>query len=183
MQQMKKHSKIRPASAGRLAAAAMALGGLSAGAVALGTAGTAGASTKAVHKVTVTSMKVNKVGKVLASGKTLYTLKASSTACTAACMKFWPALTLPKGVSKASAGSGVSSSKLGTVTLASGLKQVTYGGKALYLFVGDSGPGMATGNVTDTWGKWSDVVLAKAKGSHTTSAPTPTTAGSGGSSF
>jgi predicted lipoprotein with Yx(FWY)xxD motif len=182
MEQMKvRSSSDRMVRARRVAVAAIALGGLSASAVAVGTAGTAGASVGSAKKIVVSSVKISKIGKVLASGKTLYTLKPSGTACTSACLKVWPELTLPKGVSKATAGSGVSSSKLGTISRAGGVKQVTYNGKPLYWFVGDTGPGMANGNVSDQWGKWSDVVLAKAKGSGSSS--TSTTAGSGGTSF
>jgi hypothetical protein len=54
--------------------------------------------------------------------------------------------------------------------------QVTYAGKALYWYSGDTAPGQVKGNLTDTWGKWSDVVLVKAS----TSSPTTTTTSSGG---
>jgi predicted lipoprotein with Yx(FWY)xxD motif len=160
---------------GRLAIAAMALGGLSASAFAVSTASAAGS------KVVVSTAKNAKLGTVLVSGKTLYILKKpSKTACTAACLKVWPALVLPKGTAKATAGSGVSASKLGSVTR-SGVHQVTYSGKALYTFVGDSGPGQANGDVTDKWGTWSAVVTAKSKASGSNS--TATTAGSGGAGF
>jgi hypothetical protein len=39
--------------------------------------------------------------------------------------------------------------------------QVTYLGKPLYWFFEDKTPGQVKGNVSDTWGKWSDVVLAR----------------------
>ena len=58
--------------------------------------------------VVVSTTKNAKFGTILVSGKTLYTLKASKTPCTATCLKIWPALVLPKGVTKATAGSGVS---------------------------------------------------------------------------
>src|ERR1700727_3043250 len=93
----------------------------------------------AASGVTVSTTKSAKVGTVLVSGKTLYTLKPSKTACTAACLKVWPALVLPSGQTKATAGSGVTASKLGTKTRSGGVHQVTYGGKALYFFVGDTG--------------------------------------------
>ena len=51
---------------------------------------------------------------------------------------------LPKGVTKATAGTGVSASKLGTVTRSGGVLQVTYGGKPLYWFVGDTAAGQVT---------------------------------------
>jgi predicted lipoprotein with Yx(FWY)xxD motif len=168
--------------AGSMAALALSIGGISFSAIA---ASPAGASTSSVAKsVVVKTVKVAKFGKVLASGKTLYTLQASSTPCTATCLKVWPELTLPKGVKKATAGSGVSSSKLGTVARAGGVRQVTYGGKPLYWFVGDTGPGQVHGNVTDTWGTWTAVVTAKAtSGSSGGSSSTSSTAGSGGTAF
>jgi predicted lipoprotein with Yx(FWY)xxD motif len=177
-QSKERRSTSRRIPLGRFALAAVAVGGLSASAVAVSAAG---ASTNAVKKVTVTTAKVAKVGTVLVSGKTLYTLQPSSTPCTAACLKVWPALMLPKGVTKPAAGSGVKASKLGSVSRAGGVRQVTYGGKPLYTFVGDTAAGQVKGNVTDTWGKWTAVVTAKAKGS--SGGSTPTTAGSGGSSF
>jgi predicted lipoprotein with Yx(FWY)xxD motif len=167
---------------GSMAALALSIGGLSFSAIA---AAPAGASTNRVAKsVVVKTVKVAKFGKVLASGKTLYTLQPSSTPCTAACLKVWPELVLPKGATKATAGSGVSGSKLGTVTRSAGVRQVTYGGKPLYWFVGDTGPGQVHGNVTDTWGTWTAVVTAKAtSGSGGGSSSTSSTAGSGGTAF
>jgi predicted lipoprotein with Yx(FWY)xxD motif len=163
----------------RLAVAAVAVGGLSGSALAVNAAG---AATNRTAKTVVVSVTKNaEFGKVLASGKTLYTLKPSSTPCTATCLKVWPALTLPKGVKKASAGSGVSASKLGTKTLAGGVRQVTYGGKPLYWFSGDTSNGQVNGNVTDEWGKWSAVVTSKSGSSG--SGSTNTTAGSGGTAF
>ena len=164
---------------GRLAAGALALGGLSA---ALVGGGAAGASIHSAKNVVVSTAKSAKSGTVLVSGNTLYTLKPSKTACTATCLKVWPALTLPKGVKKATAGSGVSASKLGTVTRAGGVRQVTYNGKALYWFSGDTADGQVNGNVTDEWGKWSAVVTAKSK-SGSGSSSTATTSGSGGTAF
>ena len=109
----------------------------------------------------ISALKTKKFGTVLVSGKTLYTLKPSSTACNAACQKIWPEVLLPKGVTKATAGPGVNAAKLGTVKGAGGALQVTYSGKALYWFVGDKAPGQVNGNVTDTWGTWSDVATVK----------------------
>jgi predicted lipoprotein with Yx(FWY)xxD motif len=167
------------APAGRMAVAALALGGLS---TALFGAASAGATTNAAAKKVVVSMAKNaKFGKILVSGKTLYTLEPSKTACTASCLKVWPALVLPKGETKATAGTGVSASKLGTVTLSSGVRQVTYQGKALYWFSGDSGAGQVNGDVTDEWGKWSAVATKKVSSSG--SSNTGTTAGSGGTAF
>jgi predicted lipoprotein with Yx(FWY)xxD motif len=179
MEQTTRHRKTFGAPIGRIAVAAFAVGGLS---TALLGAVPAGATTNGAAKSVVVSMAKNaKFGKVLVSGKTLYTLKASSTPCTATCLKVWPALVLPKGATKPTAGSGVSASKLSTVTRSGGVRQVTYQGKALYFFSGDNGAGQVNGNVSDEWGKWTAVSTKKASSSG--SGSTPTTAGSGGAGF
>ena len=179
---MKPTSKVRVS---RIAGVALAVGGLSGS---LAVAGVANAAT--VTKIS--TAKNAKLGTILVSGKTVYTLQASGTPCTAACLKFWPAVMLPKSVTKAQAGSGVNAAKLGTKMTSSGALQVTYGGKPLYFFVGDKAAGQATGNVTDSWGKWSTVVTAKSTSSGSgsgsgTTAPSGlgggSTAGSGGVSF
>jgi predicted lipoprotein with Yx(FWY)xxD motif len=155
---------------GRIAAAILAVGGLSASAVASGTAGAATASV-------ISTNKNAKFGTILVSGKTVYTLKASKTPCTAKCLKVWPEVLLPKGSKKAKAGNGVNAAKLGTVKRANGALQVTYSGKALYWFVGDKAAGQVHGNVGDTWGTWSVVVTAKPAQSSTGTSPG---SGSGG---
>ncbi len=171
---------------GRIAATALAIGGLSASVVVVGTAAastthaTTHATTDATKSVVVSTVKNKIFGTILVSGRTLYTLKPSKTPCAAACTKVWPELTLPKGMTKAIAGKGVDASKLGTVMRSDGVRQVTYAGKALYWFVGDTAPGQVHGNLTDTWGTWSDVATVKpASGGETTT----TTAGTGGVSF
>lgn len=113
---------------------------------------------------------------LVSNGKTLYTLVPDSTPCDASCTKIWPELVLPKGVTMATAGSGVSASALGTKDLGGGVLQVTYGGKPLYFFAED-GPGQVTGNITDTWGKWSDVTVTAAPAAATTTSSTPAGAG------
>jgi predicted lipoprotein with Yx(FWY)xxD motif len=161
---------------GRMASAVVALGGLSGLVLADGTAG-------AASRVVVSTTKNAKFGTILVSGKTVYTLKASKTACSTQCLKIWPALMLPKGVAKATAGKGVSASKLGTVKRSGGALQVTYAGKPLYWFVGDTGAGQVHGNLTNTWGKWSVVATAKpAQPSSGSGSSSSSSSGSGGSS-
>ena len=167
----------------RLATAAFAVGGFSASVL---IANDAGAATRSSSKrVLVSTTKTAKFGTILMSGKTLYTLKPSSMACDAACLQVWPELVLPKGVTKAKAGSGVTASKLGTVKRSGGVLQVTYSGKALYWFSGDSGPGQVNGNVSDAWGKWSDVATkaATSKSSSGGSSSGGSSSGSGGAGF
>ncbi|HWD55854.1 MAG TPA: hypothetical protein VG346_12065 [Acidimicrobiales bacterium] len=163
-----------------MAAVVLAAGAASASALAV--TGAAGAATSGA-KVTIVNTSH---GKVLSDGKTVYTLKASSTPCTAACLKVWPAVVLPSGVKHATAGSGVTASKLGTVKV-SGATQVTYGGKRLYLFSGDTAHGQVNGNITDTWGKWTAIVVSKptsgSGASNSGSNSGSSNAGSGGASF
>ncbi len=127
-----KLSSTHKVSLGRVAGAAVVLGGLS------GLVLVEGAASAATN-VVVSTTKNAKLGTILVSGKTVYTLKASKTPCSTACLKIWPALKLPQGAKKATAGKGVSASKLGTVKRSNGALQVTYGGKRLYYFAGDSG--------------------------------------------
>jgi predicted lipoprotein with Yx(FWY)xxD motif len=147
----------------------VAVGGLSASAVAVGTAG-------AATTTVISTTKNAKLGTILVSGKTVYTLKASKTSCGTRCLKIWPEVLLAKGVKKAKAGTGVNAAKLGTIKRANGALQVTYNGKPLYRFVGDTASGQVHGNVTDTWGKWTAVVTKAPSGSGSTST---TSSGSG----
>ncbi len=140
------------------------------------------ASSHKTKAVVVSTSQNATLGTILVSGKTLYTLKASKTPCRTQCQKFWSELLLPKGVKKAKAGPGVNAAKLGSVKRGSAL-QVTYGGKALYWFAGDTAPGQVNGNLTNKWGKWSAVVIAKPTGAVApTVTTTPTTSQSGASS-
>jgi predicted lipoprotein with Yx(FWY)xxD motif len=171
MRKTKQHREPnRRVRVGVMAAAIVAVGGLSASTVAMGTAG-------AATTTVISTSKSAKYGTVLVSGKTVYTLKASKTACGTRCLKVWPEVLLAKGVKKAKAGTGVNAAKLGTIKRANGALQVTYNGKPLYRFVGDTAAGQVHGNVTDTWGKWSAVVTKAPAGGTTSS----TSSGSGGS--
>jgi predicted lipoprotein with Yx(FWY)xxD motif len=180
MQQSKRYAAITyRIPCRRLAVTAFAVGGLFSP-VFLG--GTADAATNRTATSVIVSTATNaKVGKILVSGKTLYALKASTTPCVGACVKVWPELVLPKGVTKATAGKGVSASKLGTVTRPGGVLQVTYSGKPLYWFSGDTKAGQVNGDVTDTWGKWSAVVIKKSASSGTSSGGS--SSGTGGTAF
>jgi predicted lipoprotein with Yx(FWY)xxD motif len=167
----------------RMAGVVVALAALSVSAL---TVGSAAASTPSVRVTTVQTPS----GRVLTVGNsTVYTLKASSTPCAAACLQVWATVTVPSGAKHAMAGSGVNSRKLGTAKMTGGGLQVTYGGQRLYTFSGDSGKGQVNGNITDTWGKWTAVVVSKpaAHGSGSTSGSGSNSgssnAGSGGASF
>jgi predicted lipoprotein with Yx(FWY)xxD motif len=138
--------------------AAAVIGGTSAGAHPSAGARTAKAAT-------IQLKKVSKVGKVLVNGQgvTLYLFekdKHGKSSCNGACAAAWPPA-LTSG--KPKAGKGVSSSKLGAVKRRDGKKQATYNGHPLYTYVGDSGPGTASGEGSNAYGaKWY-VVNAKGK--------------------
>ena len=87
------------------------------------------------------------------SGRAIY-LWAKDTsgmsACTGACASAWPPVT-----GTATVAGSAKASDLGTITRSDGTKQVTYDGHPLYYFAGDSGPGTATGQGSDSFGaKW-----------------------------
>jgi predicted lipoprotein with Yx(FWY)xxD motif len=97
----------------------------------------AGADAHAAAAPTV-QLRNTKLGKILvdASGFTLYEFTKDSrntNSCVkvSKCSKVWPSLTV-KG--KATAGPGVKTSLLSTITLSGGVKQVTYAGHPLYTY-------------------------------------------------
>jgi predicted lipoprotein with Yx(FWY)xxD motif len=99
---------------------------------------------------TIATRSISGIGTVLvdATGSTLYYLKTETGGtikCTGSCADNWPPLLLLAGATSATAGSGVDGSKLGTIDRPDGSTQVTYSGMPLYTFVGDQGPGQATG--------------------------------------
>src|SRR6185503_12554375 len=98
-----------------------------------------------------------------------------------ACLKAFPPVVLPSGMTSATAGSGVDQSKLGTATTSTGELQVTYDGKPLYWYAKDKSATKAQ-NVSDKWGKWSAVV-SKSSGSSGGSGSGKTDAGTGGAAF
>src|SRR5690349_22142579 len=86
------------------------------------------------------------------TGRTVYLFKAdvgTNSACTGACATAWPPL-LAKG--KPTAGTGLTASKLGTITRSGGNRQVTYNGHPLYLFIQDQKPGQTTGQGVTAFG-------------------------------
>jgi predicted lipoprotein with Yx(FWY)xxD motif len=86
------------------------------------------------------------------TGRTLYLFKAdvgTKSACAGACATAWPPL-LATG--KPTAGSGLTASKLGTITRSGGKQQVTYNGHPLYRFIKDQKPGQTTGQGVTAFG-------------------------------
>jgi predicted lipoprotein with Yx(FWY)xxD motif len=105
---------------------------------------TVGAAASPRALVTVNTVTNPTLGKILVSkGKTLY---ASSKACTGSCLSVWPRLVV---TGKPIAGPGVTASKLGTIKRSNGQLQVTYAGKALFRYAGDTKAGEAKGQGKD----------------------------------
>jgi len=89
---------------------------------------------------------------VNSTGRTLYLFKAdvgAKSACTGACATAWPPL-LATG--KPTAGTGLTASKLATITRSDGTQQVTYNGHPVYLFIKDKKPGQTTGQGVTAFG-------------------------------
>jgi predicted lipoprotein with Yx(FWY)xxD motif len=163
---------------GRLAAVVLAVGALSAttAMTAPGLAGAQGSTTA----TTISTTKDAKLGTILVAGTTpVYTLKSKKT-CDAACLTARPPVLLPSGVTTATAGTGVDSSKLGTTTADGGSLQVTYGGKPLYWSSKDTGSGKPRGVGSDKFGKWALVVTKAGASSSGGGGSNP---GTGGVSF
>ncbi|MDE3064264.1 MAG: hypothetical protein KGJ36_01150 [Acidobacteriota bacterium] len=176
MTEGRRHREARPRDT-RRAVAALAVGAalLPAALVATAQGAIVSHSTKGI---VIASARSAKLGTFLVSGRTVYALRPSSVPCAATCHRYWPEVLLPKGVSHATAGRGVSASKLGTLRRPGGALQVTYAGRALYWFVLDTGPGQVHGDVKDTWGTWSVVVIKSPSATPTTTSlpkPSPTT--------
>jgi len=94
-----------------------------------------------------------------ASGRTLYWFAPdtpSHSACYGECAAYWPPVT-----GSPQAGPGVTLSKLGTIRRTDGSLQVTYDGHPLYTYIGDTGPGQASGNdINLNGGLWHEVPAA-----------------------
>jgi predicted lipoprotein with Yx(FWY)xxD motif len=73
------------------------------------------------------------------------TADSGTSACTAACITKWPALTVPAGTTP-TGGSGATG-KVGTITRSDSNRalQVTYNGLPLYFFSGDKAVGDSNG--------------------------------------
>lgn len=121
---------------------------------------------------TVSLAKTN-LGKVLvtSNGHTLYMFmkdKNGKSSCSGSCAKFWPPY-LQHG--KATAGSGVKASLLGTTRRSNGSMQVTYKRHPLYSFALDKKAGQTNGEGQVAFGgKWYAV---SAKGTAVVKAPSP----------
>ena len=105
------------------------------------------------------TLRIAKIGSITvltnAHGLTLYWFvpdTPTASKCTGSCTAYWPPVT-----GSPSAGPGVTG-ELGTIKRPGGAMQATYDGHPLYTYVGDSGPGHASGNNLDlNGGFWYEV--------------------------
>jgi predicted lipoprotein with Yx(FWY)xxD motif len=112
---------------------------------------------------------------------------STHSACTAACLKFWPAVI---GTPTAAAGSGLTGT-FGTIKGTGGITQATYDGHPLYLFAADKNVNTPTGNgVNAAGGLWWDITPAgtdlpktAAKPAGAASSSAATTSGGGGGGY
>ena len=108
------------------------------------------------------ALKTGKAGGVTvltnAKGLTVYTFAADSPGksnCYGSCAAYWPPVT-----GSPSAAPGIPGT-FGTTTRTDGTKQVTWNGHPLYTYVGDHGPGSASGNnLNINGGLWKEIPVS-----------------------
>jgi predicted lipoprotein with Yx(FWY)xxD motif len=82
-----------------------------------------------------------------------FTRDHKRSACYGECAKRWPPYLKPKGTLRV--GKGIKRPLLGTFLRRNGRRQVTYAGRPLYYYVGDTGPGVIRcQNVVEFGGRW-----------------------------
>jgi len=121
------------------------------------------------------------IGTVLtnAQGMTLYWFAIDTPTksnCTGTCLQYWKPVS---GTAKAASGVTLSEA-FGSIKGSNGATQATYDGHPLYTYVGDSGPGMTSGNAKNlSGGLWWAMTPTGTKPAGG-SAPSPTSSSSGG---
>ena len=161
-------------------AAAVLLAGLAVAACGGGGAATASPPQTSSGASATVGVANSSLGSILvdSSGRTLYLFKADvgdKSACAGACATAWPPLLV---TGKPTAGTGLSASKVGTITRPGGHQQVTYNGHPLYLFIKDKKPGQTTGQGVTAFGAaW----FALTPSGNQASGPASSSGGGGGS--
>lgn len=121
------------------------------------------------------SLSKTKLGQILVNSKghTLYMFardRNGKSSCSGSCAKFWPPYLQHR---KATAGSGVKATLLGTTRRSNGSMQVTYNKHPLYGFALDKKAGQTNGAGNVAFGgKW---YVVSARGTAVVTAPTPST--------
>ena len=110
--------------------------------------------TVVLEAATVLAASHSELGTILADaeGRTLYMFtndERNTSNCIGPCIQNWPPLLVEGGLT---AGQGVSSGLLGTLTRLDGSIQVTYNGHPLYRYAGDVNPGDTNGQ--GLLGRW-----------------------------
>jgi predicted lipoprotein with Yx(FWY)xxD motif len=111
----------------------------------------------AAPKTASVSVRSSAYGPILfdGRGKALYVFtkdKAGRSLCSGACATAWPPFVVGGSVN---AGAGVKAGLLGTTRRADGSRQVTYAGRPLYFYVGDTKAGQVRcQNVFEYGGLW-----------------------------
>jgi predicted lipoprotein with Yx(FWY)xxD motif len=155
------------------------LGGVAAiAAVALiAVAALASASGSTGHAATVkTGRALGKTVLVNQAGRTLYSLSAETHGrfiCTGSCLSLWHPLVVGHGQKPAGTHS------LGTIRRPGGQTQVTYKGKPVYTFSGDSKPGDAKGEGFKDVGVWHAASVGASTKKAPAAAPQPVSPGYG----
>ena len=129
-----------------VALAVAACGGGGAATAAAPRTSTGASATVGVAKSSLGSILVN------STGRTLYLFRAdvgATSSCSGACAVAWPPL-LATGTPIA--GTGLTASKLGTITRSGGSQQVTYNGHPVYLYIGDKKAGEVNGQGVTAFG-------------------------------
>lgn len=104
------------------------------------------------------------------AGRTLYSLsveKKGKFICTGSCLSIWHPLTVRSGVTP------TGPVKLGTVKRPDGRTQVTYKGRPLYSFGGDTMAGQANGEGIKDVGTWHAAVVPSAAAPEPQPEPSP----------
>jgi predicted lipoprotein with Yx(FWY)xxD motif len=117
----------------------------------------AGQPTKRVAKQ-ATSTSLGKRILTTTKGRTLYSLSAETDGrfiCTGSCLATWRPLLLPEGAKPKGP------AKLGTTERPDGRSQVTFKGRPLYTFAGDTKAGDVNGEGIEDVGTWHAAAIAK----------------------
>jgi predicted lipoprotein with Yx(FWY)xxD motif len=123
----------------------------------LGSAGADASQTKVVAKK-ADNTTLNKTILTNTKGRTLYSLSAETKGkfiCTASCLSTWHPLVVPAGVTPRGP------VRLGTIERPDGRTQVTFKGRPLYSFAGDTKNGEANGEGIKDVGTWHAASLGK----------------------
>ena len=149
--------RLRKAAVPGVAIASVAALAVLAGSVATATSTPAAPTTASGHAVLSTTTIGGVAVLTNASGRTLYWFAPDTSdrsACYGTCAAYWP----PVFGLPAAGGPGVVTAKLGTIRRTDGTLQATYSGHPLYTYVGDTGPGQASGNnINLNGGLWHEV--------------------------